>query len=230
MLDDDRAELPTREAVLGQAVPFDPERWRKLLPDSGWWPGELDECPREGLWPRVDRRTVFGIAQRAESLEGRRHLLVAALVWGSGTKARSVKRRGRIFERECVAKVDKKLGDALKTLHEKGSSAAYFGFNNNDHQRIAYLGPAFFTKVLYFAGHDSRTDLRPLILDSVVSRTLRQAKAVDGTWPGYGWTTPQYTRYLEVVHEYAERRGVLPDQVEAALFARGKEKGRQKGQ
>lgn len=216
----DDAALPDRETVLDQAIPFDRARWLPMLPDSTWWPDVLDECPYAGRWPRVDRRTVFGIAYNADTTEARRHLLVAALVWGTGTKAQSVTRRARIFERSVFAHIDARLGRALDVLRERGGVDGYRAFNND--QRIPYLGAAFFTKVLYFAGHDSvAAPHRPVILDSVVSRALKVTNAVDGSWPENGWTTNQYRLYVEGVHAYAQARGIQPDQVEAALFTRG---------
>ncbi len=216
------ADLPDRDAVLGQAIPFDRARWISLLPDSTWWPTVLDECPYVGRWPRVDWRTVFGIASLADTAEGRRHLLVAALVWGTGTKVRSVNRRALIFEHSSPAGIDARLGEALDVLLDKGAVAAYRAFNNDRH--VPHLGPAFFTKVLYFAGHDSAAARhRPVILDSVVSRSLKAEGAVDASWPGNGWTTDQYRLYVDWVHEYAQARGVLPDQVEVALFSHGKQ-------
>ncbi|WP_327430490.1 8-oxoguanine DNA glycosylase OGG fold protein [Streptomyces sp. NBC_01236] len=218
----DDIDLPDRDTVLGQTVPFDPARWLPLLPDATWWPTALDECPHVGRWPRVDRRTVFRIASQADTSEGRRHLLVAALVWGTGTKAQSVNRRARIFQPSSLADIDTRLGAALDVLRERGAADAYWAFNNDRH--VPHLGAAFFTKVLYFAGHDSATVRhRPVILDSVVSRVLKATGAVDASWPGNGWTTDQYRLYVEGVHEYAQARGVLPDQVEAALFDHGKQ-------
>jgi len=218
----DDVDLPDRDTVLGQAIPFDRARWIPLLPDSTWWPTVLDECPDVGRWPRVDRRAVFNIASQADTAEGRRHLLVAALVWGTGTKAQSVKRRARVFEHSSPADIDARLSEALDVLRARGATDAYWAFNND--QRVPHLGPAFFTKVLYFAGHDRITALhRPVILDSVVSRALKANDAVDTSWPENGWTTDQYRLYVDGVHEYAQARGVLPDQVEAALFSQGKQ-------
>ncbi|MEU7380224.1 MULTISPECIES: hypothetical protein [unclassified Streptomyces] len=212
--------LPDREEVLGQAIPFDRARWVPLLPDPTWWPAELDNCPTVAGRPRVDRSTVFGIARRSDTAEGRRHLLTAALVWGTGTRARSVARHARVFGESSAEDIDGRLKTALATLREQGAVAAYFAFNNG--QRIKYLGPAFFTKVLYFAGHERPVGpWRPLILDSVVARALRSADA-DVKWPGGGWTAPRYERYLSLAHDHADRAGVLPDQVEAALFRHGK--------
>ncbi|MEV4680698.1 hypothetical protein [Streptomyces kurssanovii] len=212
--------IPGRDDVLGQAIPFDRDRWLPLLPGTGWWPAELDDCPRVGRRPHVDRRTVFGTARRANTSEGRRHLLVAALVWGSGTRAQSVARRARTFTESSTQDIESRLEAGLCLLREQGAVAAYFAFNND--QKIRQLGPAFFTKVLYFAGHEQHVGpWRPLILDSVVARALRAADP--GTrWRGTGWTTPRYDRYLSLVHDHAREAGVLPDQVEAALFNYGK--------
>ncbi|MFE4748750.1 hypothetical protein ACFRIB_00390 [Streptomyces mirabilis] len=213
--------VPGRDDVLGQAIPFDRARWLPLLPDSGWWPGELDACPIVAGRARVDRSTVFDISRRANTIEGRRHLLTASLVWGSGTKARSVARHARIFTTaSSVSDIDARLAAALGVLRREGAVSAYFAFNNGE--RIRFLGPAFFTKVLYFAGHDHPVGpWRPLILDSVVARALRVADA-EVKWPRGGWTTPLYSRYLSLAHDHAEEAGVLPDQVEAALFSHGR--------
>ncbi|MFE9782272.1 hypothetical protein ACFYPA_29510 [Streptomyces sp. NPDC005775] len=215
-------DLPDRDDVLGQAISFDRTRWIPLLPDPTWWPDELDECPKAGRWPRVDRRTVFNVARRTDTSPGRRHLLVAALVWGTGTKAQSVNRRGRIFKQSASEVIDARLSAALSVLRERGAAKAYFAFNNDQH--IPHLGAAFFTKVIYFAGHETlTTPYRPVILDSVVSRALKAAKGVDASWPENGWSTDQYGQYLASIHDYALRTGVLPDQVEAALFSYGKQ-------
>ncbi|MGC4987323.1 hypothetical protein ACLQ18_43270 [Streptomyces sp. DT193] len=73
-------------------------------------------------------------------------------------------------------------------------------------------GPAFFTKVLYFAGHESTAaHQRPVILDSVVARVLRATGTVEASWPDNGWTMAQYGRYVTMVHDCARARGVLPD-------------------
>ncbi|MGW7644201.1 8-oxoguanine DNA glycosylase OGG fold protein [Streptomyces bobili] len=215
------ASVPHRADVLGQAIPFDRARWLPLLPSLAWWPAELDDCPTVAGRRRVDRSTVFGISRRSDTVEGRRHLLTAALVWGAGTKAQSVARRARIFTRSSAGEIDARLEAGLGALREAGAVQAYYAFNNA--HRIKFLGPAFFTKVLYFAGHEQCVGaLRPLILDRLVARSLRAADN-DGKWRGAGWTTRSYGRYLSLAHDHAQQAGVLPDQVEAALFARGKQ-------
>lgn len=215
-------DLPDHNTVLGQAIPFDRARWIPVLPDATWWPAELDSCPVAGKWPRLDRRTVFSIALKADTVEGRRHLLVAALVWGTGTKARSVDRRAQIFRHSLNTDIDARLDSALAALQGRGAAEAYWAFNNDQH--IPYLGAAYFTKVLYFAGSESPIcPYRPVILDSVVSRALKNLGTVGADWPENGWTTDQYKQYLKGVHDCAQKRGVLPEQIEAALFSCGKQ-------
>lgn len=216
----DGTAVPSRDEVLGQKIPFDRARWLSRLPGPDWWPAELDNCPTEAGRTRVDRSTVFGIAHRSDTVEGRRHLLTAALVWGTGTKAQSVARRTRIFAESSPRDIDAHLEAVLGILREEGAVAAYYAFNN-DH-RIKFLGPAFFTKVLYFAGHEQCVGAwRPLILDRFVALALREADTGE-KWRGGGWTTPRYSRYLALAHDHAQRAGVLPDQIEAAWFAQGR--------
>ncbi|MFE1010032.1 hypothetical protein ACFW4M_01845 [Streptomyces sp. NPDC058794] len=168
----------------------------------------------------MDRRTVLGMAEGCGTAEGRRHLLIAALVWGTGTKARSVNRRGLIFGRSTAEHIDDRLGTVLTVLREQGAVAAYDKCRREE--RVPHLGPAFFTKFLYFAGYEDGAGFRrPLILDSVVSLALKDRRTVAEDWPLSGWTTAQYARYLDILHHQAESAGVRPDVVEAAWFAHG---------
>jgi hypothetical protein len=220
--------LPCEEEVTGQSIPFDRERWLAHLPDATWWPVRLDTCPRVGRWPQVDRHTVLGMAEAAGTVEGRRHLLVAALVWGTGTKVRSVNRRGRIFEEPSAEQLDHRLGAVVTMLRQEGAVAAYEACRGS--LRTAHLGPAFFTKFLYFAGyHESAGPYRPLILDSVVSQALKHHGIVAANWPLNGWSTRQYAQYLDIVHRQAESAGASPHRVEAAWFTSGRRLRRSRG-
>lgn len=212
--------VPDRGPVFGQAIPFDRDRWLARLPGAHWWPPELDDCPTAAGRRRIDRSVVFAISDRSDNVKGRRHLLTAALVWGTGTRAQSVARRARIFSNSSPRDIDARLEAALHILREEGAVAAYHAFDNK--YRIGFLGPTFFTKVLYFAGREQCAGAwRPLILDRFVALALRAADPGD-KWPTSGWRTPRYERYLSLAHEHARRESVLPDQIEAALFAHGK--------
>jgi len=87
--------------------------------------------------------------------------------------------------------------------------------------RLPWLGAAFFTKVLYFAGYRRGVGgVQPLILDSVVGRALpaevdiprRPTRASAPRWSSRQWLT-----YLQWAAEQPD--GAEPDAVETRLFA-----------
>ncbi|MFE9174255.1 hypothetical protein ACFYNZ_33275 [Streptomyces kebangsaanensis] len=62
------------------------------------------------------------------------NLLVAALVWGTGTKARSVHRRAQIFRHSPDTDIDARLDVALEALQERGATEAYWALNEEGGQ------------------------------------------------------------------------------------------------
>lgn len=190
--------------MLAQGIRFDPARWKRLLPDRAWWPAELDGTNV------VTRETVFAICRGNDITRG----LVAACVWGAGTDVESVVRRGKVFTHNQPGVLGFRLAVALEVLHESGPVAAYAAFRGP--QQLAYLGPAFFTKFLYFAGYETTPEPRPLILDRFVASGLRAG------WPTAAWTSAQYGEYLRHAHAWAHETGTAPDAVEMALFQAGK--------
>lgn len=201
-------------------IPFDPDRWKSRLQAPGLWPEPLDDCPRSGRWPQVTRADVKAIGEGADDSEGAARLYVAAAVWGTGTKAQGVARRCRPFTENPPGAVGERLADAIGTLRNKGAVEAYDALRYGP-GRIKQLGPAFFTKVLYFAGHPgAMPDVwpRPLILDRFVVDALNLTRGT--TWRTAGWSTEQYATYLDLAHDWAAvwGEGVEPEVVEAALF------------
>ncbi|WP_425245350.1 hypothetical protein [Streptomyces sp. NEAU-NA10] len=218
-----RDPLPDRDSfVLGQAIPFNPDQWITRLPSGEWWPKRLAGLPRVGRWPTVDRRTVFQVAEQADTPEGRRDLLIAALVWGSGTKAREVARRVRIFHENDLDWLDERICAAKAEVDRGDPVAAYLVLNDRD-ARVKYFGPAFFSKLLYFATADRPAgELWPLIIDSNVALALNELS--DQEWEAdERWDSKKYASYLELAHSWAERWGTAPDVVERMLFTRGKQ-------
>ncbi|MCX5440899.1 hypothetical protein [Streptomyces sp. NBC_00063] len=210
------------EFVMRQAIRVNPEQWRRRLPDPSWWPDRLNHCPLVAGWPVIDRRTVFDIALNANSLTGRRSLLVAAVAWGTGTNARPLAFRAKIFTDNSATWIDERLTKALAALTEGDPVGAYLVMNEVG-ARVKHLGPAFFTKVLYFAaGTEPCGQLWPLILDQNVVKALN-ALVPGLAWDPTGrWTTSQYAVYLEHAHKWAERWRAAPDVVERTLFEFGK--------
>ncbi|WP_442814164.1 8-oxoguanine DNA glycosylase OGG fold protein [Streptomyces sp. NBC_00151] len=102
--------------------------------------------------------------------------------------------------------------------------------------QVPGLGPAFFTKFLYFTGiaRPPAHGAQPLILDQVLSRRLRWMAAavgresghdVDGSiaawvWSDSNWTPHRYQVYLSFMHAAGDSwpSGAAPDLLECALF------------
>jgi hypothetical protein len=191
------------------------------------WPEELDDLPRRGQWPQVTRADVKAIARRADGPEGAAQTYVAAAVWGTGTKARGVERRCWPFTNNSPEAVGKNLAAAVEVLRTEGPVAAYDALQQGA-LRLRHLGPAFFTKVTYFAGHSGPVragELRPLIIDQYVVRALNALRST--AWPlNRAWSTKQYATYLDVAHGWAASwgGGADPELVEATLFTCGRSK------
>ncbi|MGX1886861.1 8-oxoguanine DNA glycosylase OGG fold protein [Streptomyces sp. NPDC055287] len=213
---------PDRESyVLSQAIPFSPQHWLTRLPVQDWWPKALDIVPAPNRWPTVDRRTVFRMAEQTGTLRQRRDLLIAALVWGTGTSAQRVARRTRILHDNDAKWLDERLCEAFAKLHDGDPVAAYLVMNDRD-ERVKHLGPAFFSKVLYFATADRPVGVRwPLIIDSNVALALDDLTS-DKWDAGMRWDSGVYTKYLELAHSWARQWEAEPDVVERKLFEYGK--------
>ena len=79
------------------------------------------------------------------------------------------------------------------------------------------MGPAYFTKFLFFIGYASAPDgRRPLILDRRVATALRDREVL--ALGDSGWSTDDYERYLEYCHQTSPDN---PEAVEIELFNAG---------
>jgi hypothetical protein len=212
--------LVERVTVLGQAVDFDPVRWKARLPDASAWPVALDARPMGKKWPSVERSAVFEICASAGTVEGAVQAYVAAAVWGTGTSAQSVERRINVLTGNPEGAVGERIARAIDILHDKGAVAGYAALRTGP-LAVNYLGPAFFSKLLYFAGFESAAgDLRPLIIDRWIARAVNAWKRT--SWEETNWPTEVYQRYLTWAAQLAADRAVSPDVIEYHLFAAGK--------
>lgn len=142
------------------------------------------------------------------------------LAWGSGMKLRLNRKRMRAVADNPPSAMTA-LREALKAAREDPAQA-YEALRPGDHNAIAYLGPAFSTKVLYFAGLGA-LDHPCAILDSQVAATLRDTCK----WDSLGdneWPTNTYVRYCALLdrwtHEESRRLGrhIGIDEIERWLF------------
>ncbi|MFF9142046.1 hypothetical protein ACF09G_31290 [Streptomyces albogriseolus] len=142
------------------------------------------------------------------------------LAWGSGMKLRLNRRRIRAVA-DDTASVVKTLRRALEAA-TADPTPAYEVLHPKGRNAVRYLGPAFSTKLLYFAGAGAVR--HPCaILDSRVATTLKKSCGWDSL--GHGrWPTYTYGRYCTPLsrwaHEESERLGrdVGVDEIERWLF------------
>ncbi|WP_254593080.1 8-oxoguanine DNA glycosylase OGG fold protein [Prescottella equi] len=213
-----------RAWVLEQGIEFNPERWKRAIPDTQAWPAELDDCPASGRWPIVDRHRVFAVSGRVscelDQPWAATQLLVAALAWGVGTSALDVGRRAKVF---ADTDLNSKLTRAIKVLRVEGPVSAYSALSRGGSLAVKNLGPSFFTKFLYFAGYDTDSYMpKPVILDQHVARALN-AYTTD-EWSTAGpWSPQQYGKYLDLVADWASRWDTSQDSIERRLFRRGRQ-------
>jgi hypothetical protein len=192
------------------------------------WPEQL---PREG--ETISRGQVFDVAATARQNQGWLPLLAAAYTWGYGTTGYGGRRFAQIAAREGV---EDTLAQAVAALDADGAAAAYHRLR----RAIKGLGPAFYTKFLYFAATSDTPGPAPVILDARVAASLREVTSgltgAAGTphaedlatwlWRGPTWTTHRYEAYLDLAdratrHLHQVTGGVWParaDTFELALF------------
>jgi len=218
---------PYDRALPGEVSPITVhiDRWRTALPPDAW----PDGFPDTGL---VWRRDVFAVAQAWHAgRSSTRQLLVAVLMWGYGPIGYGPWRTLRSLEADPDGK---RLAYALEGLRapvrdEETLRIAYQRLRDPKESRLPRLGPALFTKLLYFAGYRRAAaggapgpgttalgdgQLQPLILDPAVARQL---PAEAGVRRGAGWLPAEWLAYLHWAADQARRRGVEPDEVEMAV-------------
>lgn len=184
------------------------------------WPPALDaltEDDRKYRW--ISRDVVFGIAE-APSQCPELHTAVAAYVWGVNKNVFQVGRLVRGFTRNREAASDK-LRTAAAIMAADGPVAAYRAMSSGGVARLPYMGPAYFTKFLYFNGYrNDSLAVRPLILDKRVATALRRREVFPPNAPNAGWASGLYESYLNYCHDL---NPADPAAVEIELFEQGRQ-------
>lgn len=190
---------------------------------SYFWPPRLDEPGHDESGYRwLSRSDLFALAATVSD-HPELHTAVAAYVWGVGKNAYSIGWLVRAFTTNAET-VEDNLRRAASILERDGAVAAYESMQSNGPAKTKFMGPAYFTKFLFFAGyhHPAVMGLRPLILDKRVATALR-ARGVFGPRAGdTGWPSDLYERYLV----YCEQQNPDdPESVEVELFNEGRQLG-----
>ncbi|WP_237025301.1 MULTISPECIES: hypothetical protein [unclassified Mycolicibacterium] len=208
---------PDRDEVLRQGFLRDLARCKELLPDARMWPGELDATGGEdGAKQRVDRRALFGIAERVVACNdewGPAQLHAAIAVWGAPPGI-AMRRTVRPFDDPNAVK---HFADALAVVRGEGPISAYRALSRGSRLWIRDLGPSYFTKFLYFGGFGAKRYMsQPLIMDDNVVKAL-------GMVTGERWeaSLQDYGRYLDLAADWASELDTEADVIEWRLFQLG---------
>lgn len=154
---------------------------------------------------QVDRATVLESVRKSEAADRTDLAFVATMIWGYGSSGYGPYRTARVLTGGSDAvdpTVLERLRSAARTARTQGALSGFYAMRNLP-GRVAYLGPAFFTKWLYFttatAGPDS-DDAAP-VLDMRVRDWIATNAGVqlrlDKTWA--------YHQYLQLLDAWAVR-------------------------
>jgi hypothetical protein len=165
-------------------------------------------------------------------------LLVASFMWGYGPQGYGPARLSKVLDgtqnRPAPPRdeIRRRLAESVRVLRAEGPGDAYALLRQGS-GKISQLVPAFYTKLLYFAGKAviDATGCRPLVLDDVLARRMRwlwKRRGVDTAraewfWRGPSWTRRRYQIYLAFMHRAATQLSEAgpawtPDLVELILF------------
>lgn len=206
-----RHDLPPQ-----QAFNYRREAWLRWL---GELPGVTETL--EGLPDAVDRAMVAATVEQLIEREQVVPAFVTAMLWGHGRSNYGPSRTARVLAHASEAKAHSgaeiasdKLAESVRRARRDGAVEGYRYLNNEGH--IHGLGPAFFTKWLYFvtARGQARAARAAPVLDALVITWLH----TDADVRLRAGKTPDYQRYVDVLQAWGEPHRLNPVEVEERIF------------
>jgi hypothetical protein len=215
-----------RQQVLDQGIPVYRRHWTTVVAAEAWprWFSDIELDGRGRVV--INRSDVFTVASAAavtRSPMSCEQALVAVCAWGAGTRWRGVVRAQGAWRARSFAKVGVSLSHAANVLIDGGGPVDAYSLLLTGEHHIQGLGPAFFTKFLYFVGYETVPQPhRPLILDQYVAIGLNDIRCT--TWPMTGWSADQYAEYLQWANDEATGPGPIgnEDEAEYRIWQHGK--------
>lgn len=208
--------LLTSPHIVQRAFSWPRERW------TGWLSGIAGSAQLLDSLPNTVDRTSTAAAVDACVRRGAfAEAFIGCMIWGHGHTGYGPYRTACILsgsEEPSGKPVDTTVVSRLRTSVEQfntgGSMEAYRYLNNEGH--IRGLGPAFFTKWLYFisAGNTPYGAQAAPVLDDLVTGWLRTHASI----PLQQGKTSDYAKYVELLDYWGEAHGRTRVQVEEAII------------
>jgi hypothetical protein len=213
------------EDVQAHDVPFQPDKWGL---GATALPLQVLNCGR------ISRGDGFAVAARPADADANWQLFCTSFVFGYGTYGVGPARLGRILKETQPADLCTVIAEARRWLKRCGPLSAYDYLRGDDiRSKVPHWGPAFFTKLLYFADTRSETG-RALILDNqtawMVAQLTGMEHLIDGRNQSERWTAYRYGVYLAWMTTVSGQLQVQPDFLEYALFLEARRRRRRRRQ
>lgn len=216
-----RAQLGGSD-VRPHTISFDLEKWQ---PYASALP---EQALRTGYLSRGD---VFEIATEPTSAGGNWRLFCSSYIWGQGSNGYGRARVERIIRTTPPEQLSAVIASARARLAEHGPLSAYAYLPGAGSTcTVPCWGPAFFTKLLYFAATPPAPG-SALILHNLTAGIVADISGlphlVDERGRSGRWTKYRYGVYLAWMTMVSAKLDVLPDLLEYALFTEGRRQTKQ---
>jgi hypothetical protein len=216
-------DLPRSERIDDHAVAVPAAWWNAALAQYGLLGGPVTGRTGDDGRTWISRGQLFALASDTDPAgeHDLLRLLWHVLAWGSGFKLRHNHKRLKGIAGNPSAAATR-LREAAR-LARTDPESAYTRLYRLAGDPLPHLGPAFFTKYLYFTG--AGDPAHPCaILDSRVAHTLHTRCGWDSLRCGGNWPPRTYRRYCALLARWSAEesartgRDVGPDEIEHWLF------------
>jgi hypothetical protein len=199
--------------VRSHAICFDPEQWQ---PYASVLPAHVLQAKC------ISRGDVFELAGKPVGVDANWRLFLASFIWGQGTNGYGKARLERIIDTTPPAHLSVVVAEARARLAACGPLSAYAYLRGTSTAcTVPNWGPAFFTKLLYFA-HSESAPGSALILDNLTATAVGEISGllhfVNKRGKSVRWTAYRYGVYLAWMNWMAAEQDVAPDFLEYSLF------------